>query len=395
MIKFCVILTIGLNVMFYIENISNQQKIFQLSWEKFKNFLCKSDKNEQKKLMNTLELIKENSGINFVFANLNGGKNIHKLHLDFQSLLIYYCSKYLLANYKISLHEPCKHIICISFDDKILLIDDFQLEYKNFNLYMANKFIHLFPSSSDELLAFSGKFGMKFETIMANILNDDNQYINNQLISHFNRYFKSKKNSECVVLSNNFKTDIVYQNKNRTLNEISIKTTMRSDYYLNFGSSSISNCYSLYDIVALFSSNFDKFFEHFFHKKYSEHINTPYLRKKHDNIKFLMFYDYKMNNINDASIKGDLNVIPMKVIENLLMKAKLDYHLSFHVKKTSLKIKYYGETIFEIVQTHKNKTNSCNFSLSWMANKNSTFFRHITSTNGFLNTTLEIKNPFV
>ena len=359
--------------MFYIENISNQQKIFQLSWEKFKNFLCKDDKNEQKKLINTLELIKENSGINFVFVNLNGGKNIHKLHFDFQSSLIHYCSKYLLVNYKISLHEPCEHIICISFDDKILFANNFQLEYKNFNLYMANQFIHLFPSTSDELIAFSGKFGMKFETVMANILNDDNEYVGKQLINHFNRYFKSKKSSECVVLSSNFKTDIVYQNKNRTLNEIGIKTTMKSDYCLNFGSSSIANCHSIYDIVTLFSSNFDNFFKYFFHKKYGEHIITPYSRKKHDNIKFLMFYDYKIENINAASIKGDLNVVPMKVIESALIKAKLDFHLTFHVKKTSLTIKYYGETIFEIVPTHKNKTNSCNFNLYWFAKKNGIF----------------------
>ena len=395
MIKSYVILTIGFNVMFYIENISNQQKIFQLSWEKFKNFLCKDDKNEQKKLINTLELIKENSGINFVFVNLNGGKNIHKLHFDFQSSLIHYCSKYLLVNYKISLHEPCEHIICISFDDKILFANNFQLEYKNFNLYMANQFIHLFPSTSDELIAFSGKFGMKFETVMANILNDDNEYVGKQLINHFNRYFKSKKSSECVVLSSNFKTDIVYQNKNRTLNEIGIKTTMKSDYCLNFGSSSIANCHSIYDIVTLFSSNFDNFFKYFFHKKYGEHIITPYSRKKHDNIKFLMFYDYKIENINAASIKGDLNVVPMKVIESALIKAKLDFHLTFHVKKTSLTIKYYGETIFEIVPTHKNKTNSCNFNLYWFAKKNGMFFKHITSTSGFFNTELEIKNPLI
>ena len=381
--------------MFYIENISNQQKIFQLSWEKFKKFLCKDDKNEQKKLINTLELIKENSGINFVFANLNGGKNIHKLHFDFQSSLIHYCSKYLLVNYKISLHEPCEHIICISFDDKILFANNFQLEYKNFNLYMANQFIHLFPSTLDELIAFSGKFGMKFETVMANILNDDNEYVGKQLINHFNRYFKSKKSSECVVLSSNFKTDIVYQNKNRTLNEIGIKTTMKSDYCLNFGSSSIANCHSIYDIVTLFSSNFDNFFKYFFHKKYGEHIITPYSRKKHDNIKFLMFYDYKIENINAASIKGDLNVVPMKVIESALIKAKLDCHLTFHVKKTSLTIKYYGETIFEIVPTHKNKTNSCNFNLYWFAKKNGMFFKHITSTSGFFNTELEIKNPLI
>ena len=395
MIKSYVILTIGFNVMFYIENISNQQKIFQLSWEKFKKFLCKDDKNEQKKLINTLELIKENSGINFVFANLNGGKNIHKLHFDFQSSLIHYCSKYLLVNYKISLHEPCEHIICISFDDKILFANNFQLEYKNFNLYMANQFIHLFPSTSDELIAFSGKFGMKFETVMANILNDDNEYVGKQLINHFNRYFKSKKSSECVVLSSNFKTDIVYQNKNRTLNEIGIKTTMKSDYCLNFGSSSIANYHSIYDIVTLFSSNFDNFFKYFFHKKYGEHIITPYSRKKHDNIKFLMFYDYKIENINAASIKGDLNVVPMKVIESALIKAKLDCHLTFHVKKTSLTIKYYGETIFEIVPTHKNKTNSCNFNLYWFAKKNGMFFKHITSTSGFFNTELEIKNPLI
>lgn len=383
--------------MFYIENISNQQKIFQVSWENFKKFLCNNDKNEQKKLIHILELIKETGDINFIFASLNGAKNIHKLHLNFQSSLIHYFSKYLLLNYKISLHEPCEHIICISFDDKILLANNFQLEYKNFNLYMANQFIHLFPSKPDELIAFSGKFGMKFETVMANILNgcNDNEYVGNQLINHFNRYFKSKKSSECVVLSSNSKTDIVYQNKNRTLNEIGIKTTMKSDYCLNFGSSSIANCHSIYDIVTLFSSNFDNFFEYFFHKKYGEHIITPYSRKKHDNIKFLMFYDYKIENVNAASIKGDLNVVPMKVIESTLIKAKLDCHLTFHVKKTSLTIKYYGETIFEIVPTHKNKTNSCNFNLYWFAKKNGMFFKHITSTSGFFNTELEIKNPLI
>ena len=47
---------------------------------------------------------------------------------------------------------------------------------------------------------------------------------NNPIIRYFNSYFKSKKNSDCVNLSDQSKTDIYYRNNNGSLNEISIKT---------------------------------------------------------------------------------------------------------------------------------------------------------------------------
>ena len=47
---------------------------------------------------------------------------------------------------------------------------------------------------------------------------------NNPMIHYFNQYFKSKKHSDCVNLSDCSKTDIYYRNRNGSLNEISIKT---------------------------------------------------------------------------------------------------------------------------------------------------------------------------
>ena len=97
-------------------------------------------------------------------------------------------------------------------------------------------------------------FGMKFEHILMDILDNHSSYIikeellpkeisvqnqsikhndyqklynhefTNPIIHYFNQYFKSKKHSHCVQLSSDSKTDIYYKNKNGSLNEISIKT---------------------------------------------------------------------------------------------------------------------------------------------------------------------------
>lgn len=97
-------------------------------------------------------------------------------------------------------------------------------------------------------------FGIKFEHILMDILDNRSSYIlqeellstqlsipsqslkhcdyhklydhnfTNPIIHYFNQCAKSKKHSDCIHLSSDSKTDIYYQNKNGSLNEISIKT---------------------------------------------------------------------------------------------------------------------------------------------------------------------------
>lgn len=97
-------------------------------------------------------------------------------------------------------------------------------------------------------------FGIKFEHILMDILDNHSSYIleeellpkqlsvqnqsirhsdyqklynpvfTNPIVHYFNKCFKSKKHSNCIQLSSDSKTDIYYQNKNGSLNEISVKT---------------------------------------------------------------------------------------------------------------------------------------------------------------------------
>lgn len=121
-------------------------------------------------------------------------------------------------------------------------------------------------------------FGMKFENILMDILDNHSSYIikeelllkqlsvQNQLLRHndyyklynhkftnpiihyFNQCFQSKKHSHCIQLSSDSKTDIYYKNKNGSLNEISIKTK-NIDLYSDILTSNKSNKFYLVQVV--------------------------------------------------------------------------------------------------------------------------------------------------
>lgn len=400
--------------MFHIENFSKTKKIFQVSFSEFKGFLLSSQsgyaRNTQK-LLQSIEAIKTRNQVQFVFANLSESESDvdNQSGFNFIQELKQRLNDMLLQKYQISLSIPCKHIICVSLTGEFLPVCKFQSVYDKTRAYLKNQLPHLFTYDAKKPSIWSSRFGYAFENIMSNILNGSNdntlsynQDVGNLLVSHFNRYFKSKKNSKCIVLPNNSKTDIVYQNKNQSLNEISIKTTTRTDYFLNFGISLIDNCFTLKDVANLLNEDFSHFFTCFFHKQYNKKESIPYLSKKHDKIKFLMIYNYVFNQKNNAEIKGDLNVIPVKAIENELLNAFANKDLTIHVHNSYVLILYKNELIFRITLFNKNNGQSESvshqgrrFNLFWMAKNNGAFFQKISKEKGFLNTGLELQNPFI
>ena len=400
--------------MFHIENFSKNKKIFQISFSEFKGFLLSSQSSyskETQKLLQTIESIKKQNKVQFVFADLSAAEIDvnNQSNFNFTQSLQQHLNDMLLQQYQISLIIPCKHVICVSLTGEFLPVCRFQSVHDKTRAYLKNQFPHLFNSDAEKQRVLSSKFGYQFENIMSDILNgsnsnplNNNANVGNLLVSHFNRYFKSKKNSKCVVLPSNSKTDIVYQNKNQSLNEISIKTTSKYDYFLNFGISLIDNCFTLKDVANLLKEDFSHFFTYFFHKKYNKKESVPYLSKKHDNIKFLMIYNYAFNQENNAEIKGDLNVIPVKAIENELLNAFANKDLTVHVHNSYVLIRYKTEAIFRIVPFSKNNNQpkskrhgSRSFNLFWMAKKTGSFFQKISTEKGFLNTGLELQNPFI
>ena len=115
-----------------------------------------------------------------------------------------------------------------------------------------------------------------------------------------------------------------------------------------------------------------------------------------------MIYNYAFNQENNAEIKGDLNVIPVKAIENELLNAFANKDLTVHVHNSYVLIRYKTEAIFRIVPFSKNNNQpkskrhgSRSFNLFWMAKKTGSFFQKISTEKGFLNTGLELQNPFI
>ena len=234
-------------------------------------------------------------------------------------------------------------------------------------------------------------FGMKFEHILMDILDNHSSYIikeellpkelsvqnqsikhndyqklynhefTNPIIHYFNQYFKSKKHSHCVQLSSDSKTDIYYKNKNGSLNEISIKTKnidLYSDILNNnkkhqvlLGSSGLKlnkwRDFLHKDILGTIKM--------FFNRTYDNKNNkSPYPSHKNDNVKFLFLYLYDLynldnsNEINNSYIVGKINIINMKNMFNLLKK----YHQEDKIKvvkfHNTIVIKICGKNAFEI-----------------------------------------------
>ena len=235
-------------------------------------------------------------------------------------------------------------------------------------------------------------FGIKFEHILMDILDNQSSYIIeeellpkqlsiqnqslrhndykklynpvfiNPIIHYFNQYFKSKKHSHCVQLSSDSKTDIYYQNKNGSLNEISIKTknidlnnlsseTNDKKHQVLLGSSGLR----LNKWRDLLSQDILGTIKMFFNRTYDKkHNKSPYPSHKNDNVKFLFLYLYDLynldngNEINNSFISGEINIINMKNMFNLLK----NYHQKDKIKvvkfHNTIVMKICGKNAFEI-----------------------------------------------
>lgn len=232
-------------------------------------------------------------------------------------------------------------------------------------------------------------FGIKFEHILMDILDNQSSYIieeellpkqlsiqnqslrhndykklynpvfTNPIIHYFNQYFKSKKHSHCVQLSSDSKTDIYYQNKNGSLNEISIKTknidlnnlsseTNDKKHQVLLGSSGLR----LNKWRDLLSQDILGTIKMFFNRTYDNKNNkSPYPSKKNDNVKFLLLYLYNLDNINGIdkpNIYGEINIINMKNMFNLLKHYHEENKIKVIQSNHTIIIKMGGRNAFEI-----------------------------------------------
>lgn len=232
-------------------------------------------------------------------------------------------------------------------------------------------------------------FGMKFEDILMDILDNRSLYIikeellptqlsipsqslkhcdyhklydhnfTNPIIHYFNQCAKSKKHSDCIHLSSDSKTDIYYQNKNGSLNEISIKTknidlnnlsseTNDKKHQVLLGSSGLK----LNKWRDLLSQDILGTIKMFFNKTYDNKNNkSPYPSKKNDNVKFLLLYLYNLDNINGIdkpNIYGEINIINMKNMFNLLKHYNEENKIKVIQSNTTILIKIGGRNAFDI-----------------------------------------------
>lgn len=232
-------------------------------------------------------------------------------------------------------------------------------------------------------------FGMKFEHILMDILDNRSLYIieeellpkklsvqnqslryndykklynhefTNPIIHYFNQCAKSKKHSDCIHLSNNSKTDIYYQNKNGSLNEISVKTKN-----INLDNLSFKNHNKKHQVLLgssglklnkwrdLLNKDVIGTIGMFFNRTYDAKNNkSPYPSKKNDNVKFLLLYLYNLDNINGIdkpNIYGEINIINMKNMFNLLKHYHEENKIKVIQSNHTIIIKIGGRNAFEI-----------------------------------------------
>lgn len=260
-------------------------------------------------------------------------------------------------------------------------LDEFKKTLPNINLTK----IHFFEAK---------KFGLQFEEILIDILDNKSNHIitedafesklspvnqvlknadyhnlhgnpaNNPMIRYFNSYFKSKKDSDCVNLSVNSKTDIYYKNKNGSLNEISIKTkhvsnkTEPTKLKIKLSTSGLQ----LSDWLTMLYDDPIKTIKDFFNRTYCNTIdkdnpryipNSPYDSGKNDNVKFLLLYCYNLDNPNQ-NISGEIHILNMKRMFNLLLHYMNNNMVTWQTQSKSLVILVNGEPVFKISDDYHN-----------------------------------------
>lgn len=194
----------------------------------------------------------------------------------------------------------------------------------------------------------------------------------NPLIRYFNSYFKSKKDSNCVNLSVQSKTDIYYKNKNGSLNEISIKTKYISKktkqmfkknksekLKIKLSTSSLE----LSDWLTMLYADPIKTIKNIFNRTYCETTayddnskyipNSPYDSRKNDNVKFLLLYFYNLDNPN-RNLSGEVHILNMKRMFNLLLHYMNNNMVRCKQDYKSLTILVNGEPVFKISDDYYN-----------------------------------------
>ena len=298
---------------------------------------------------------------------------------------------------------------CILLNDnseyiKPITKKEYENQLNNFKTNLSNSLIEIFKPAD---------FGLKFEDILIDLLDnkskhiikqnqfksklsEDNQLlehddyslltdspVNNPIIRYFNSYFKSKKNSDCVNLSSQSKTDIFYKNKNGSLNEISVKTrnVHHNDTQLltaikfNLSVSGIS----LLDWKSHLKSDPMKTIKMFFNRQYDTKpdLKSPYVSNKNDNVNFLLMYLYNVDNPNNH-VSGNIHILNMKRMFNLLHHYVNHNMVHFNHTSNSLDILVNDELAFKI-KNESSKSKTYNTSIYFYLNLNnpSSFFTQL------------------
>ena len=301
-----------------------------------------------------------------------------------------------------------KSCFCILLNDdldsiKPITKNEYEDQLMEFKTNISNISLDLFKPT---------EFGLKFEEVLIDILDnkskhiiqqnqfksklsEDNQLlehddyslltdlpVNNPIIRYFS-YFKSKKNSDCVNLSPQSKTDIFYKNKNGSLNEISVKTrnVHHNDTQLltaikfNLSVSGIS----LLDWKAHLKSDPIKTIKMFFNRQYDTKpdLKSPYVSNKNDNVKFLLMYLYNVDNPNHH-VSGNIHILNMKRMFNLLHHYVNHNMVHFNHTSNSLDILVNDELAFKI-KNESSKSKTYNTSVYFYLNLNnlSSFFTQL------------------
>lgn len=299
---------------------------------------------------------------------------------------------------------------CILLDDKAITKKEYE---KNLTVFKAN------ISNIQSAIFKPTYFGLRFEDILIDILDNKSKYIiqqnqfqsklsvDNQLLEHdshsyslltdspsnnlanplvryFNSYFKSKKNSDCVNLSSQSKTDIFYRNKNGSLNEISIKTKkvhhneipLLDRIKLNLSVSSKE----LLDWKEYLQSDPIKTIKMFFNCQYDTKpdVKSPYTSNKNDNVKFLLMYLYNVDNPNNH-VSGNIHILNMKRMFNLLHYYMNNNLVRLISNPNSLDIMINNELVFKIqnASPSSKKTHNTNIYFYLNLNNPSSFFTQL------------------
>lgn len=308
-----------------------------------------------------------------------------------------------------------KSCFCILLNDDLDYIkpitkNEYEDQLKEFKTNISNISLDLFKPT---------EFGLKFEKVLIDILDNkskhiiqqnqfesklskDNQLwkhdsyslltdlpINNPIIRYFNSYFKSKKNSDCVNLSSQSKTDIFYKNKNGSLNEISVKT-----HKINSHQAALSIMKFKLSVSGLELLDWKKHLETdliqaikmFFNRQYDDKL-SPYVSNKNDNVKFLLMYLYNLDNPN-KNISGYIYLLNMKRMFNLLryyMNLNMVRFAFSNANKNSLDILVNDELVFKIKNESSNPYRTYNTLIC--------FYLNLNNPNSFLTQLIDFKIP--